>query len=165
MADGARSQKVQHEEPAIRMTWSRRFRAVNAARPAEWRGGSLRAVREHPFARSSAVLTLFVYILVGLSPIWVPAAQRGGIEVCTAIGLQVVPADLPSSGVPADKAKPKGDCPLCRIHTSFLLLPPDGMPAAAGERTAVLVHFGSANTLGGPFAGFDHLSRAPPALS
>lgn len=134
-------------------------------RPIEHRG-LLRAVRRHPVSRSSALLALFVYLLVGLSPLWMPIAQRGGIEICTANGLQIVPAGFPSSGVPAEKSKPKADCPLCRIQASFLLLPPDCLPAAAvSEQATVRVRPGNARTVAGLTAGFDHLSRAPPALS
>ncbi len=103
--------------------------------------------------------------LVGLSPLWVPAAERGGIEVCTAYGLQVIPADLPSSGSRADKTKPKGDCPLCRIQASVLLVPSDGSLPTVGHGVAVSLLLAPARTIAGLFVGFDHFSRAPPALS
>jgi Protein of unknown function (DUF2946). len=163
-AAGARSRDEPHEEPVDPMTWTSRSNADGRSGPAK-RRGLLSAVGRHPVARASAVLALFVYVLVGLSPLWVPAAARGGIEICTAYGLQVIPADLPSSDSPADGTKPKVDCPLCRIQAAVLLLPPNGSVPTAGQGVDVPVRLAPVRTSTGQFAGFDHLSRAPPALS
>lgn len=149
-------------EPA--MTWARRSKEVRRSRPAT-RHGLLRDVRRHPACTSGAVLGLFVYLLIGLGPLWVPAVQRVGLEVCTANGLEVTAVSLPSSGVPAGKTKPKADCPLCRIQTAVLLLPPDGSLAPVDRSASRRLRPAPVATVAGPFAGFDHLSRAPPARS
>jgi hypothetical protein len=125
----------------------------------------LRAVRRRPLARLGAVLALFAYIVVGLSPLWGPAAERNGIEVCTANGLRLIPADLPSSDAPSDKQNAKSDCPLCRIVAGFLLPSAvDGFQSVDFLEVAVVWPV-SCCEIGSSFTGFDRLSRAPPALS
>lgn len=125
----------------------------------------LRAVHRRPLARLGAVLALFAYIVVSLSPLWVPAAERNGIEVCTANGLRIIAADLPSSGAPSDKQNAKNDCPLCRILTGFVL--PSAVDAVHSvafiEQAAAWPD--SCCEIGARFTGFDRLSRAPPVLS
>lgn len=128
-------------------------------------GSLLRAFRRRPLARFGAVLALFAYLVVGLSPLWGPAAERNGIEVCTANGLRLIPADLPSSDDPSDKHNAKNDCPLCRILTGFLL------PSAADAVHSVAFNAPAVSwpdsccEIGSSFTGFDRLSRAPPVLS
>ncbi len=125
----------------------------------------LRAVRRRPLARLGAVLALFAYIVVGLAPLWVPAAERNGIEVCTANGLRIIAADLPSADTPSGKQNAKNDCPLCRILTGFVL------PSAVNPVHSVafiepaVAWPDSCCEIGNSFTGFDRLSRAPPVLS
>lgn len=133
-------------------------------RPLEHRG-LLRAVRCHTVARLCAVLALFTYVLVGLSPLWVPAVQRGGIELCTANGIRIIPADLPYSGAPDGKQKPKRDCPLCTIHATSLLLPGDCSILVFCPVASAVASPDPSRDIAGLFAGFDHSSRAPPLLS
>ncbi len=125
----------------------------------------LRAVHRRPLARFGAVLALFAYVVVSLSPLWVPAAERNGIEVCTANGLRIIAADLPSSGAPSDKQTAKNDCPLCRILTGFVL--PSAVNAVNSvafiEQAVAWPDFSC--EIGARFTGFDRLSRAPPVLS
>ncbi|MBK8175574.1 MAG: hypothetical protein IPK66_10030 [Rhodospirillales bacterium] len=127
--------------------------------------GLLHALRLHPLARLGAVLALYTYVFIGLSPLWVPAVERGGIEVCTANGIQLIPGDQPFSGAPDGKQKPKKDCPLCRILTAFLLAPVDCVPEAFDRGVSTFPHFHPSRDIAGLYAGFDHLSRAPPVLS
>lgn len=127
------------------------------------RRGLLRAVHRHPVARTGAALALVVYFLVGLSPLWVADLADGGLEVCTAYGLQVIPSGDLASRSSTDKAKAKGDCPLCRIQATFLLLPPDGSLVATRGFASMRWRRVPAGIATGLFAGFDHHSRAPPA--
>jgi hypothetical protein len=128
-------------------------------------GSLLRAVRRRPLARFGAVLALFAYIVAGLSPLWGPTAERNGIEVCTANGLRLIPADPPSSDAPSDKQNAKNDCPLCRILAGFLLpSAADAVHSVAFFKPAV-VWLDSCCEIGSSFRGFDRRSRAPPVLS
>lgn len=129
------------------------------------RRGLLHAVRRHPVTRLSALFALLTYLLAGLSPLWVPAIERSGIEICTAGGLQVVPGDLPYPDTPAGQKSAKRTCPLCTIHAAYLLPPAERAIAPLGRAPSAVVHPDPAATFAGLFAGFDHLSRAPPVLS
>lgn len=133
-------------------------------RPIE-RCGLLRAVRRHPVARLCAVLALVTYVLVGISPLWVPAIERGGIEVCTANGIRIIPAGLPFSDAPDGKPKPERDCPLCTIHTASLLLPAERAVEVFDHGPLACVLPTASRDITGLFADFNHLSRAPPLLS
>jgi hypothetical protein len=129
------------------------------------RHGALRAARRHPLARLSAVLALFCYALVGLSPLWVPAAERGGIEVCTGDGIRIIAEALPFSDAPDGKQQQKSGCPLCALQAAFLLPPAAGALEPFERRTSTFAPPVAAGDRAGLFAGFDHLSRAPPVLS
>lgn len=129
------------------------------------RPGLLRAVRLHPVARLCAVLALFCYALVGLSPLWVPAVERGGIEVCTGDGIRVIVPVLPFSGAPDGKQQPKSGCPLCTVQAAFLLPPAACSLAILDPGVQAFAPAEAAGDSAGLFAGFDHLSRAPPVLS
>ncbi len=127
--------------------------------------GRLRAVRRHPVARLCAVLALLAHAVVGLSPLWVPAVERGGFEICTANGILILPADPSSPGAPSDQRESQNDCPLCRVHADA--------PLPAAEQAVQAVAFGkaalappvSSHHLAGRPAGFHRLVRAPPRLS
>jgi hypothetical protein len=127
--------------------------------------GRLRAVRRHPVARLCAVLALLAHAVVGLSPLWVPAVERGGFEICTANGIVILPADPSSPGETPDQRDSKTDCPLCRIHADA--------PLPAAEQAVQAVAFaepafappGSSRHIAGRPAGFNRLVRAPPLLS
>jgi hypothetical protein len=133
-------------------------------RPIEHRG-LLRAVRRHPVARLCAVLALFTYVLVGISPLWVPAVEGGGIEVCTANGIRIIPTDLPISGAPDGKQQPKRDCPLCTIQAASLLPAADGAVKDFGDGASAFVLPPPAGIVPACFVGFNYLSRAPPLPS
>ena len=133
-------------------------------RPVRHRG-LLRAFHHQPAARLSAILALFSYVLIGLSPLWVPAVERASIELCTANGITVVPVDLPYSGAPDDKQEPQRDCSLCTIHAASLLLPVESSIEPLGHITSAVTCADPSQNFAGLFAGFDHLSRAPPLLS
>lgn len=133
-------------------------------RPLEHRG-LLRAIRRHSVARLCVALALFTYVLVGISPLWGPAVERGGIELCTANGIRVIPADLPVSGAPDGKQNPKRDCPLCTIHAAPLLTPADCSIEVFCRVASAVTCPEPSRVIAGVFAGFDHFSRAPPLLS
>jgi hypothetical protein len=122
----------------------------------------LLAVRRHSAARLCAVLALFSYVLVGLSPLWVPAVERGGIEICTANGIRIIPADLPVPDDPASKPEPKRNCPLCTIQAAFLVPVAECAHEAVGRGQSSFVDPDPCCAIAGLFAGFDHFSRAPP---
>jgi hypothetical protein len=121
-----------------------------------------------PAGRTLALLALLAHLLIGLAPLWVPAAEQGGIEICTVDGLRVVPGPLPGAPDPGDPSG--GDdvgkaCDFCLVHgapvVAALALAP--LPPAAGP-TATPAMPEAAAPIAGP-AGFDHRSRAPPPLS
>ena len=128
-------------------------------------GGRLRAVGRSPFARAVAVFSLLAYVLIGIAPVWVPAVERGGIEVCTANGIRILPAPLPDSDPTADHQTAATKCPLCTIHGAFLLVPPACAVALVSRGRPTIVTPDRTREPSGLFAGFDHLSRAPPRPS
>jgi hypothetical protein len=133
-------------------------------RPTE-RRGLLRAVRRHPGARLCAVLALFTFVLLARSPLWVPAVERGDIEICTANGIRIIPADLPVPDDPSSRLGPKQDCPLCTIQAAVLLPPAACTLEAFGDGVSIVALPNPSCDITGRFAGFDRFSRAPPILS
>jgi hypothetical protein len=128
-------------------------------------GGRLRVLRRNTVARAVAVFSLLAYVLIGIAPVWVPAVERGGIEVCTANGIRILPAPLPDSDPTADHQTAATKCPLCTIHGAFLLVPPACAVALVSRGRPIIVTPDRTREPSGLFAGFDHLSRAPPRPS
>lgn len=144
------------------MTRTRRITTVKKRKPLE-RRGLLRTIRRHPLSRLSGSLALLSYILIAFTPLWVPAVERDGIAICTGNGIQIIPAaDLPVSGLPADKPKTNKDCPLCRIQTTHVLVPIEFSFKTVDFSGMASGWFTSSETIAGLCAGFDHHSRAPP---
>lgn len=131
----------------------------------EDRRGLVRSVRANPLSRLGAIFALLTYVLVGIAPLWVPALERSGIEVCTADGIRIISADLSTAGSTSDTRKGKLDCPLCAIQGAFLLPPAEGVLGYSTGDGRASIAILSHRIVAGLFAGFDHFSRAPPALS
>lgn len=129
------------------------------------RRGVLRALRGDRVARLYAALALFSYILIGIAPLWVPAVESGGIEVCSAYGIRVVPSDASPSGDADGGTADPSYCPLCTIQSAFLLPTADRVVGGVGHVASAVVAGDTRVVLAGLFAGFDRLSRAPPLLS
>lgn len=128
-------------------------------------GTGVRSFQRLPAARLLAAVALVLNLLVHLSPLWVPAVERGGIEICTAYGLTVIPA---GSEAPAGQRNGDGAakaCPFCSVHAAALLTPPTvGLPQTDAAATVDLSPptESLATSLA---AGFGHQSRAPPVLA
>ena len=126
---------------------------------------ALLAIRHSPAARLSAVLALLAHFLVGLSPLWVPAVERAGIEVCTASGTKVVPVNSSLPGTPSDEQTSAAQCPLCALHAAALLPAADCALESLVQECAAFSQSVPKRAISGLFDGFNHLSRAPPFLS
>jgi len=107
-------------------------------------------------------VALFAYAFISVSPLWLPAAERGGIEICTANGIRIIPGGSPFDDVPTDGQKQTGNCPLCLVQAGFLLPLANGAiePVDHGQpqRPWITVDHDATRV----FAGFHHASRAPP---
>lgn len=116
------------------------------------------------FARVLAGLALVAHLLVGLAPLWVPAAERGGIEICTVDGLRIVPGSLPVPDGDAGDRIAKA-CGFCVTNAAPVALPPLVVGAPPAGRTTTITERPAPTAMAASPAGFDHLSRAPPRLS
>jgi Protein of unknown function (DUF2946). len=129
------------------------------------RGGYLRSVTASSLARLVATLAFAVNLLVHLSPLWVPAVERGGIEVCAAYGLTVIPDGTAMPGRAHDQHTRLKTCPLCAVYAATLLVPTAAPLPWDGSRLDTPRTPDRSATHTARAAGLDHLSRAPPSVA
>lgn len=126
---------------------------------------TLLAAGEDATARLLVLLALLANLLVHLSPLWVPAVERSGAEICTAHGLVVVPNP---GAVPAGQQEHQQRvkfCPFCAVHAAVALASTAALlPFIDAWHAAPLPYERSCVTTA-RVAGFDRLPRAPPLLS
>lgn len=127
--------------------------------------GSLPPIKRQSTTRALAALALLFNLLAHLSPLGMPAVERGGIEVCTAYGLTVIPADKSAPAPDPDHHERVKQCPVCAVHAAALLAPPMVALPLSVPHPRGLQPAERSSPLASLATGFDHLSRAPPVIS
>jgi hypothetical protein len=127
------------------------------------RRGLIRAALHLRLGRLGVFLALLVQLLVGVAPLWLPAVEQTGVQICTADGR--IPWDRAFPVAPSDTQKAAKACPLCILSSTSLIVPTEHCWQLFRPGTTDGVLREPHQAVPRSIIAFHHLSPAPPRLS